>query len=78
MTVSINGHEESLDPGTTVADVVSQRTGQALADDGRPVDGSRLGIAVALDDAVVPRSLWATTPVNPGARIELVTAVQGG
>jgi len=39
---------------------------------------ARSGIAVALNNEVVPRSLWATTSVTDGDRIEIVTAVQGG
>jgi sulfur carrier protein len=35
------------------------------------------GIAVAVDQAVLPRSSWATT-LSEGANIEVVTAVQGG
>ncbi len=38
------------------------------------------GVAVALDQAVLPRSRWATNLVdlpNP-LRLEVVTAVQGG
>jgi sulfur carrier protein len=35
------------------------------------------GIAVAVDQAVLPRSSWATT-LSDGASIEVVTAVQGG
>lgn len=35
------------------------------------------GVAVAMDDAVVPRSRWATELFD-GARLEVVTAVQGG
>ncbi len=35
------------------------------------------GIAVALDHAVLPRSDWATK-LSDGARLEVVTAVQGG
>jgi sulfur carrier protein len=38
----------------------------------------RRGMAVAVDAEVVPRSAWATTPVPDGARVEIVTAVQGG
>lgn len=36
------------------------------------------GTAVALDGAVVPRSAWAETPLTDGARVDLLTAVQGG
>jgi sulfur carrier protein len=35
------------------------------------------GVAVAMDDAVLPRSRW-TTELFDGARLEVVTAVQGG
>ncbi|MGB3894769.1 sulfur carrier protein ThiS [Mycolicibacter sinensis] len=35
------------------------------------------GIAVAVDQAVLPRSRWATT-LSDGAQLEVVTAVQGG
>lgn len=35
------------------------------------------GIAVAMDAAVLPRSDWART-LSDGARLEVVTAVQGG
>ncbi len=35
------------------------------------------GIAVAVDWAVIPRSRWQTTLAD-GARVEVVTAVQGG
>ena len=35
------------------------------------------GIAVAVDATVLPRSRWQTTLFD-GARLEVVTAVQGG
>lgn len=38
----------------------------------------RRGMAVAVDAEVVPRSAWSTTEVPDGARVEIVTAVQGG
>jgi len=36
------------------------------------------GVAVALDGAVVPRASWATVQLLEGARLEVLTAVQGG
>jgi sulfur carrier protein len=39
---------------------------------------ARRGMAVAVDAAVVPKSKWSTTRVEDGARVEIVTAVQGG
>ncbi|MBK6846435.1 MAG: sulfur carrier protein ThiS [Proteobacteria bacterium] len=38
----------------------------------------RRGIAVALNDAVVPRERWAATALRPGDRLEILVAVQGG
>ena len=38
----------------------------------------RRGMAVAVDAEVVPKSAWSTTRVQDGARVEIVTAVQGG
>jgi sulfur carrier protein len=36
------------------------------------------GIAVALDGTVVPRAELGSATVHEGARVEIVTAVQGG
>lgn len=36
------------------------------------------GVAVALNDAVVPRSSWAETKLSDGDRIEIVKIMQGG
>ena len=36
------------------------------------------GIAVALDGTVVPRARLSETGLHEGARVEIVTAVQGG
>ena len=38
----------------------------------------RRGMAVAVDAEVVPRGAWSTTEIADGARVEIVTAVQGG
>lgn len=36
------------------------------------------GIAVAVNDEVVPRRQWMTYPVGEGDRVEIITAKQGG
>ena len=36
------------------------------------------GVAIALDEEVVPRSDWATCRLHEGQRIEVVRASQGG
>lgn len=76
--ISVNGVVCSLTVGETVRNVVAVQLGRAIATDGTAEDGGRLGVAVALNSAVVPRSRWATTALAPHDAIEIVTAAQGG
>lgn len=76
--ITVNGAERSVTSGASVADLVSELTGRLIASDGHATDGTRLGVAVAQNAAVVPRSRWSTTLVAAGDDIEIVTAVQGG
>ena len=41
-------------------------------------DPRRPGVALAVNDEVVPRARWATWTIHTGDRIEIVGAVQGG
>lgn len=41
------------------------------------VEGGQ-GVAVALNDQVVPRSRWGTTSLDDGDRVEIIRATQGG
>jgi sulfur carrier protein len=41
-------------------------------------DPGRPGVALAVNDEVVPRARWASWPLHTGDRIEIVGAVQGG
>ena len=68
MTVNvwINGERRELAPEADVAD--------ALAAIGAP----RAGVAVAVDGEVVPRASWHSRRLADGARVEVLTAVQGG
>ncbi len=66
MQVWINGRPRELADGARVQD--------ALAELGAP----RTGVAVAVDGTVVPRAAWAETVLAAGARVEVLTAVQGG
>ena len=65
MIISVNAEDVVVDDRMTVAALL-----QSLGYPDR-------GIAVAVDQAVLPRSRWATT-LSDGASIEVVTAVQGG
>lgn len=76
--ITFNGAARAVPEDTTVSQLVAAALGRALDPAGQPADGGRLGVAVAVDAVVLPRSLWHTTPVADGQSIELVTAVQGG
>lgn len=64
--ISVNGEPRPLAPGTTVAALVATMT------------TATKGVAVAVNEDVVPRSAWPLTLLNAGDRVEVLTAVQGG
>ena len=66
MTIVLNGVRTPLPPGSTLADLVAT------------LELPDRGIALALDDEVVPRRAWPDTGIRAGARVEVVTALQGG
>ena len=66
MIVFVNGERREVDAPVTV-DAVLGLGGRAPR-----------GFAVAVDGEVVPRARHATTELGEGARVEIVTAVQGG
>ena len=68
MKITLNGRQQDLSGPAVVADLVQAVCGTR--------DGT--GLAVALDGVVVPRSRWESTGVRDGARVDVVTAVQGG
>ena len=42
------------------------------------IESDARGIAVAVDGEVVPRAGWSTFAIPDGARVEVLTAMQGG
>ena len=78
MNITVNGEWRAVGEDATVAVLVSQVTGRAILPDGRAADGRRVGMAVARNATVIPRSLWSGTALEDGDELELVTAVQGG
>ncbi|HEY8700880.1 MAG TPA: sulfur carrier protein ThiS [Arthrobacter sp.] len=78
MNITLNGARHAVADGASVTTLVSQITGRPLAADGQASDGRRLGVAVARNSEVVPRSQWYVTALADGDDVELVTAVQGG
>lgn len=78
LALRVNGDVTTFPANATVLDVVGALLGRELRPDGRAADGGSLGVAVALDEVVVPRSRWAGTALADGQQLEIVTAVQGG
>jgi sulfur carrier protein len=66
-TVTVNGQLRALD---------ERRLAELMRALGH--DPARPGIAVAVNDEVVPRSQWTVRTVRSGDRIEIVGAEQGG
>jgi sulfur carrier protein len=67
--IIVNGSERVMPVEPTLAALLRET-------DGVPHDGR--GVAVAVDGEVVPRSAWADATLAEGARVEILTAVQGG
>lgn len=67
MTITFNGDQVETVPGT-VANLLAARL-----DDPCPH-----GVAVAVNDEVVPRADWPHRALADGDVVEVVTAVQGG
>jgi sulfur carrier protein len=64
----VNGQSSDIRPGETVAAVLGRL--------GLPLDAR--GVAVAVDGEVVPRAGWETFALAADARVEVLTAMQGG
>lgn len=69
--VVLNGRSVDLPYGTTIAEVVE------LLSPAPHGDGHR-GVAVAINEEVVPRSGWPTVTIGQGDRIDVLVAAQGG
>lgn len=77
-SIKLNGVVAPLAAESTVATLVTSVTGRALLPTGQPADGGRLGVAVARNAEIVPRSQWTLTLIQENDDVEIVTAVQGG
>lgn len=67
MRIHVNDTPRELPAGTTLAELAHDL---GLA--------ARRGVAVAVNDAVVPRSAWPDRPLSEGARVLVIQATQGG
>jgi sulfur carrier protein len=66
--IVLNGQASDLSPGETVAAVLGRL--------GLEIDAR--GVAVAVDGQVVPRAGWETFALPADARVEVLSAMQGG
>ncbi|HSV68099.1 MAG TPA: sulfur carrier protein ThiS [Mycobacteriales bacterium] len=74
--IIVNGEPRELAAGTTVDAVVAGLAAGTVGDSGG--GGAGCGVAVAVNDEVVPRRAWPMTILGDGDRVEVLTAVQGG
>lgn len=68
MKIKVNGETKEVSPGLTLR--------QLLLD--LEIDPSRPGIAVAIDQEVIPRTQWEEKAIQPESEIEIIRAAQGG
>ncbi|CAB4673571.1 unannotated protein [freshwater metagenome] len=66
ISITLNGTSREVPSNTTVESIV------------REITTATQGIAVAVDESVVRRTDWANTVLQSGARVDVLTAVQGG
>lgn len=64
--IRVNGEPAPVDDGTTVTGLLEA------------IDAPPRGVAVAVDGEVVPRTAWPNTQLPDGARVEVLSAMQGG
>lgn len=64
----VNGSASEIPAGETVAAVL-RRLG---------LETNARGVAVAVDGEVLPRACWETFALPEDARVEVLTAMQGG
>ncbi len=68
MKIFVNGEPETLRDNITLEEFLKTKR----------ISKEDKGVAVALNDDVVPKSDWSSHKLENGARIEIVRAVQGG
>ena len=66
ITVLVNGEAQQIPADQKLSELIGAHT------------ASHSGVAVAVDGEVVPRTAWSGHALGEGAKIEILTAVQGG
>ena len=68
MNIKVNGEAKKVSPGLTLHLLLLDLE----------IDPSRPGIAVAINQEVIPRTQWEETEIPPESEIEIIRAAQGG
>jgi sulfur carrier protein len=68
MELTVNGETRHVDPEMTLAELMEQLG----------FDAAARGVAVAVNDAVVPKPSWHKKQLSEGDSVEIIHAVQGG
>ena len=66
--LTVNGEAKQVDAGVTLADLL----------DTLGMNRTARGIAVAVNEAVIPQPSWHRKTLSDGDKIEIIRAVQGG
>jgi sulfur carrier protein len=66
VTITLNGSSNEVADGTTMEQLVAV------------LSLPERGVALAMNNEVIPRQVWASTRVLPDARVEVITPAQGG
>ena len=67
MDISLNGAPHRFEGARLVELLAAQA-----------IDQTKPGVAVAINEAIVPRAEWATASLNPGDVVEIVRPHSGG
>ncbi len=67
MTIHVNDQPRTVNDGAQLADLLREL---GLAE--------RKGVAIAINDDVVPRAAWSTRALADGERVLVIQATQGG
>ncbi|WP_024477252.1 sulfur carrier protein ThiS [Arthrobacter sp. CAL618] len=78
MSFTLNGQPRNTVSVSTLKHLITELTGRELTDAGQPIDKKQLGVAVAVNAELVPRTRWVEVTIQNGDDIEILTAVQGG
>lgn len=75
--VQLNGTALST-TAKAIRELVAERTGRTITEDGTDDQGRGLGIAVTKSGTLLARPRWNQEAVEPDDTFEIVTASQGG